>query len=353
MQAERDEEVLTWEAVATLEAQLPAAAVEPVVKKEKAARMTAEEKMQPKVLHRRLDQLEQQLAARKQRRADQTAQLAQVTAQISARDARAESKNKSKKIQAAEALAPSSSSSQNQADRRSELAMPSKRDVIKRPEPPQMRRPESRFDGPVATLGTSTRSGVGSIHGKPNAKITAKNAAAAAAAARIRQEAASTRHHSGASSHFKVLRSRELDPKGFLLVSAELAEAHKPAIVQSLALATSGTWCSCEVGSGQRMINAANKLGEKAWKRISEATDYSIARAVFAAVAEFADSEQSEEMPPMVRRWEKMMEFVLQTRNCVSKTRSCVFNTRNCVFKMMDFAADDYGKQRRTTSVRV
>jgi hypothetical protein len=296
LQAERDEEDLTWEAVATLEAELPDAAAAAVEEREKtmklkAPKMSREEKMQPKALHQRLALLEQELAARKQRRMDQTAQLRELEGQITKRDARAAMAKKSEGA----VLAQSSSSDQNQADRLSKLAMPSKRDVVKRPSPPPSRRPESRFDGPVVTLGTSTRSGVGSVHSdKPNAKIAAKNAAAAAAAAKIRQDAATTRHHSAASSQFRVFRSRELDPKGFLLVPPELAEAHKPAIVQSLALATSGTWCSCEVAGGQRMYNVANKFGEKAWKRVSAATDYSIARAVFAAVAETVPTQAIE-----------------------------------------------------------
>jgi hypothetical protein len=69
-----------------------------------------------------------------------------------------------------------------------------------------------------------------------------------------------------------------------VLVPPVLAEAYKTSIVQSLALTTSGTWRSCEVAGGQRMINVANKLGEKAWKRWCHTTDYSIARAVFATV---------------------------------------------------------------------
>ena len=128
-----------------------------------ASQPTASEADKSK-LRLRLDLLEAQLSARKQRRRDQARELREVQAQLNLRDAR-ETEHEQR---AARVLAPSSAQRTNRTNRvaSSTLARP-KSAPSTRPDaavPPPNPRPNSRFGGPVATLGTSTRSGVGSLN---------------------------------------------------------------------------------------------------------------------------------------------------------------------------------------------
>lgn len=223
-------------------------------------------------MHLRLDLLEAQLTKRKQRRQDQARELHDIHKRIKERES-----CKAERAKATEPKALTKGTS------RMDTAA-----VVRKPT-------DSRFGGPVATLGTSTRSGIGSINGGRNQ--IARTAANDAVFAKLKQlqsvSAKLTSESSKPAPDFRVLRSRAPLPDGFVLVSPELAEIHKSALVHSLALQTSGTWHSAEIADGFRIVNVANSSrGQKGWARLSEAAEETIEQAVFSTIVAAAATDR-------------------------------------------------------------
>ena len=233
----------------------------------------------------RLNLLEAQLSARKQIRQDQARELHEILKQIDERDTRNSTRDQAASTERRRR-------SKDSAHRTDIIAQPPPGSApIKRATRANRQavnpRQHSRFGGPVVTIGTSTRSGIGRIN-TGDQQFASKAANGAVSAKLNHLKLASAKLSSAladVSSNFRILRSREPVPSGFVLVSPDLAEMHKPTLVRGLAMRTSGTWQSAEIADGFRVFNVANSSGgQGGWMRLGQATEESIEHAVFSAI---------------------------------------------------------------------